>query len=780
MNSRTFLAAALSLLSAALPSPAATSAIPDPVVESFDSLPDALSSSWIPGPTVWTSSVSVVSGESGEQSEPLVWTAFNARRDAVDPANAPALALQSANAATKGWLQSGPIPTSLQRISFGARRVFSSRDFSSDLYVNGVKVLSLRSQNPTNQVDAVSVETVDPATGLPFAAPVTLFFSNSLASAGIAIDDIALTPHTLFVTFDKPASNNIVIHSGEFSTSEKEFDVTAIHNLPAPLPTDAAVTGLWTVTPDFAGGISDPTGATLSLSPAPEDAGKTFTLTYTATLSQPLPEESPEDPEDPPPESQESQESQDSQDPPDDPPPPAVATFVHSASCTLSVTLSSSPRFLDFEDVKTLNYNTNGGTRVSISGGNFIAQDFRKSTSREPAIGNVSLCGQYQSHAPAFLASEFAYPDGIGTVSFRYANYSTAAVHRTMTFVAQVRGEEDDDWSDLPDGTLVVTNHYDISDFEFRVNADVEANAFFRLLSTAGHAGSIAVIDNLAIRPFGSHAPVLLYRGTYAIPANEDWSACFCYTNPAPDTPYVWEWSVDPALPGLSCVTNNAENRLEFSAAARPATRATNILTVAVFTNGVKDQQLSVPLTVVALPSFGLSVPVNPCTNVVDVFTTNVVLYGGSTNFSVAWTAEPPFNGTNSVHNKSRFRVIDIEQTNTTTHLLTAVLTESNTKLAATNSVSITVVPARSDPPDPPPVDPDTPSVIVDFSADSLTVSNLVPGAVYTPFALTNLLSGDPIPAGPPSTAAGSSLVLPLTDLPSSSTLFLGVSHSSP
>lgn len=764
MNPRLLLLA----LSLAVSSARAADFLPAPIVETFDSLTNALPANWTQDPTTWTSSVSVVSADSAEPLAPVVWTAANARRDFLsDPAN-PALGLQAASG-KKGWL-SATIPVSCQRLSF-SRMNKSKGTNAFDVYVNTVCVASNVRMADTNGLWQFERETIDPDTGLPFEAPISILVSNRIVGANLAIDDLTVAPYTLFVTLDRPATNSVTVQSEEFTTVEKEFNVVATHNLPPDTPSNAVVTGFWTVTPSFSGGISDLESPHLTLVPSADDVGKTFTLSYTATITVPPDPAVPSN----------SVDSVVSAVSADSPAPPA--SFSHTASCTLSVSLAPVPRFLDFEDVKTLNYNTNGGTLVSISGGNFVARNFRKSTSKEPAIGTVSLCGQYQSNAPAFLASDFAYPNGIGTVSFRYANYSTTAVHRTMAFVAQVRGEEDDDWTDLPDGTLVVTNHYDISDCEFRVNADMEANTAFRLLATAGYAGSIGVIDNLHIRPFGSNAPVLLFRGSSSLPVSQPWSASFHYANPAPDTPYAWSWSVDPDLPGLVCTTNDIDNRLEFSATADPALVSSHVLTVAVSTNGTVDQRLSVPLAVAANPSFDLVPRYAPCTNVVVVRTTNVVLYGTGTNYSVAWTAEPPFNGTNSVHNKSEYRVKNIVQSETTEHLLTAVLTDDKLKLSATNTLLVTVLPSdgsdTGDPDDPSPVDPSTPSVVIAFSADSLTISNLVPGASYTPFTLTNLLDFAPVPVGPPTPASDSTLTLPLTNLPASSPLFLGVFHSS-
>lgn len=686
------------LLALSLSASSALAALPAPVAEPFDSLPDDLTAGWTQGPITWTSSVSVDPGDSGDSAAPLVWTAFNARRDAVSPDRAPAIALQSTNAATKGWLLSDPIPTSLQRISFDARRVFSGRDLSSDLYVNDVKILSLRSQNPTNQTDTVSVETVDPATGLPFAPPVTLFFSNSLAGAGIAIDDITLVPFTLFVTLDKPASNSIALPAEEFSTVEKEFNVVATPNLPPGAPGNAVVTGSWTVTPGFSGGMSDLDAPHLTLVPSAADAGKTFTLSYTATISVPEPDEpdgtreSPENPENPPP-----------------------ASFSHTASCTLSVSLAPAPRFLDFEDAPFLNKYDPDGISTHLSGGNFTLQNIIRSDKTDPKIGNFSVRLYHQSATnPAAFSSDFFYPDGLGTLSFRYANYS--AENPSMTLVVQARGEDDEDWSTLPDGTLVATNHGDIDDFEFRVFAGLPGPQRFRILSTSGVTPSAPArvnIDDLRVRPCGSNAPVLLFRGSPLLPADTSWSAFFCYTNPAPGLPHAWSWSLsDPGAPGfpaLSCTTNEAENRLEFSAAPSSfSIPATNVLTVSVSVGGVVDQQLSVPLVATpSPPSFDLFSAFDPCTNIVDVFTTNIVLCDGTaTNCSVAWSVEPPFSsGTNSYARRDRYRVKDIVQTNTTTHLLTAVLTDKSTpyQLAATNVLSVTVVPAAGDDPTPPP-----------------------------------------------------------------------------
>lgn len=697
---------------------------PAPVVESFDSLPPVITNAWKPSAVEWTSSV-VVAGA------PVAWTAFNVRRDAVAGSAPPAIGLQSPGKDAKGFLASGPIATSCQRISFSyMNRSKGTNEF--EVFVNGVSVGTARTTS-TNDAWTFEADTVDsaanPACPLPFEGPVSVLVSNTITGANLAIDDVTLTPWTLFVTIQ--GDHDIYAGSGEFGRPDADF--VARPHFPEGFvpPEGSTLSNAWTVSSGFAGDIltSDTSvialvspvadlSSTLTLIPGESDIGSTVTLAHTATLSV-----------------------------------PGQPDFSHTAAFTVRIAAADNPRYVDFED-GSFAYPPSPPETILVAGYPWSVQNARTSVSNEPWIGSRSLRLFHESASkPAFFASEFSYTEGIGTVSFRYANYS--AKNSSLALVVQAASEnsepDSDDpgadpegWFDLPDATLVVTNHPDINDCEFRVDAQLDAPHRIRILTTSGvtpGADARANIDNLHIRPYGSNAPVLVFRGPRAIPALADWNASFVYIHPEPG--YTWSWTLEGDLPGLAVETNAANHSLDFSLHSLPADTSVRTLTVAVYANGVKDQQLSIPLAVVAYPTFDLEPVATAFTNIVDVWVRNVQLHGEGTNYSVAWSVAPPFaeGSTNSVHNKSRYRVIDISQSNETTHVLTAVLREKSTGLETANTVEIVVKPDPSLNPDPPPATQPSFISIVPSTADSTLVlawTNLDPAILVTTSTLTN------------------------------------------
>ncbi len=685
---------------------AATAAEPAGI-ETFEGMPFG-TTRWTSTPTSWTNA------ETGN-----AWVACNARASWVHGEGNPALSIQSASASEKGfWRSQGTLGGGVQKVRAAFRQVLSSRA-DCEVQVNGVVVGRYVSGGGTGQVDVLEWETVDPATGLPFDGPFELAISNRVGASGtVAFDDVEWTPFRLFVQLDKTGTNVAYAADGEFD--QPEFDVTATVHLPGGTVQEA-VDGRWTVEPAFAGTMNAEDDPHLTLSPSMADVGKEFTLTFTAWAPA---EEVPEG-EGAPVGGEAGEVGGEGEEA-----PAPEGRFAHSASVKIRVEAATSPRYVDFEDMGACTYSA-VPRPIVLAGASWMAAGVSASDKTDRKIGAKSLRIRHLSTNAATFESPF-YPGGLGTLSFRYANYHT---NHPMALQVQTRGEEDDEdaWRDVADGAVSFVDRLDIEDVEFRVDIHEGGARAFRIVSTAAN-GSIADIDDVRIRAAGETAPVLVWRGEPAAGLGQPWTGTFTYLHPT--NGYEFSWRATPELPRLAAATNLEDGTLTFTLEALPEDWGDYVIeaTVHVAPDGTPDQRASAALSVAAFPEFELAPVATTVSNIVDIFVTNVVLYGAGTNWTVAWTAEPPFKGTNTLHNKSRYRVLDIVDDDGP-HLVTAVLTDSKTKLSATRQVTIEVRGSSGG-------DDPEPFWIAEFSATNLCVVHTTAGWRYAAFAVEDLAAG--------------------------------------
>lgn len=615
--------------------------------------------------------------------ESVVWTYANAAGSPTVHADDPAIVLQGGGAASnKGWLLSGPLTGGCGRVSATFKQVLSS---TADcvVVVNGSTIANYRSSGVSGAVETVSYPAFDPETRLPFTNDFALMVSNRLAASGrVALDDLAWEPFRLFVRLDRTGTH-AVFAGHEFNAAAEVYDVGQ--------PT----TGGWRVEPAFAGACSDTNSPALTLVPAEADVGQTFAVTYAAVDAE-------------------------------------GGGHTNEAAFQLEVQAAPDPRILDFETI-SFGYDTNSGVTTNLNGMNWKFFNVRAgNTADDRKIGATSARFRHSSSAlPGVLESQDMFA-GIGTISLHYAYYG--ASNRTVTFALQVRADGDEDWTTVPGGTFDVDGHADLAASTFSADVNQIGQFYVRLITT-GNAGEIANVDDVWIRPYGETLPRLVRNGSTNAPVGWETVVDFALSNAA-GIVRTWERAVTPSNAHAAFeITADDQLRLRF-APVETNEWGTYVVDVAARIGDEVVGATSVALRVVSPPAFALApVATNVVvTNPVDVGVADVVLHAGGTNWATAWFAAPPFVNPCSVSNKSRFRIgTGTMSADVGLHALTAVLTDLDTGVAATNAVALTVTDAGGG--------TNAAPGILFFATTNLTVSGQA-GQVYLPFGLTNLAGG--------------------------------------
>jgi len=484
----------------------------------------------------------------------------------------------------------------------------------------------------------------------PTAAPVVSAeaFCISNRGATCVIDDLAIEPFRLFVRVEGPAEGDLPL------SRETDIEAELWHAA-------EEVEFGWTIEPAFAGWANDWEDPHLTLTPAAEDLGKTFTLT--ARLA----------------------EAGD---------PEAYA----EAACELTVSDSMNPRFLDFEDARGIGYDTNEGAVVSMRGMNWRWFNVCSSDARDAKIGNGSARFRHTSQAlPASLESQDPF-DGVGAVTLHCAGFQS---NRTVNFELQVRGDGEE-WTKA--AAFSSRDCLDIAECAFTLPVE-RPDAVWVRLATTGLSGEIANVDDVAVLPYGESPPVLAAEIPAIAVAGRTTEVLFTLAH-AEGMVRDWTTSLEPAteagvfeeLPGGDCLfTFRPEGEGDYGEYA--------LAVAAEFPDGTVCRTQAT-VRVVAAPSFELAGTAEVTVpGVVDVSVANVALHGTNTaGWSVAWTVEPAFANEPTVANKSRFRIGGgTVEADAGTHVLTAVLTDSGTTAATTNTMAIAVATTNAPGPSPGP-----------------------------------------------------------------------------
>lgn len=497
-----------------------------------------------------------------------------------------------------------------------------------------------------------------------------------------SIDDLEIEPFRLFVSVEGPENGDLPLGH------ETDIVATTVHASP-----DVAFA--WTIEPDFAGYANDWTDPHLTLMPAEADLGTTFTLT--AHLAEAA------DPD----------------------------TFAE-ASCTFTVSDSMNPRFLDFEGLPTVNYDTNAGTIVPMRGMNWRWFNMHTSDARDAKIGERSARFRHTSQdLPAILESQDPF-DGVGAVTLHCATFQT---NGPVDFALQVCGDGED-WSTA--GTFSSRDCRDITNCVFVVPVERMDPVCVRIVTTAG-SGQIANLDDIRILPYGESPPILAADIPSVVPLGATSTALFTLLH-ADGIVREWSGSLDPPSPSATFeVTPEGDYLLSFAPVSTNEWGFYQLAVAADLADGSTHRTQAV-LRVVSPPTFelvGTSSVEMP--GAVDVSVTNVVLHGDNTNrWTTEWTPSPPFANAPSLAHKSRYRIADgTTEADLGEHLLTAVLTDSDTTVAAARAFPILVLSTNT-----PPAPGET-YVIESFTPANLSLRADNAGTRwFTPFAVGSLAAG--------------------------------------
>jgi hypothetical protein len=619
----------------------------------------------------------VASGSFTNSANGLVWDYTSARGNPQIESGNPALVLRGGSAAQRGTLASQTeLTNGIGRISFTAKLASDASNavIRLDLLADGVFFGTCA---PDGGREPVRVETV------PTAAPLTAVSSFCISNRGAScvLDDLEIDPFRLFVSLSCGPTNEVPL--------SREFDVEAelIH-----ASTNVAFS--WSISPGFAGGANDWNDPHLTLTPDSEDLGKTFTLT--ARL------EEADDPE----------------------------TFAE-ASCTFTVTDSMNPRFLDFERLSTVNYETNNGAIVPMRGMNWRWFNVCTSDRRDAKIGEKSARFRHTSQElPAILESQDPF-DGVGAVTLHCACFQD---NGPVDFELQVCGDGED-WSAA--GTFSSRDCHDITNCVFIIPVDRIDPVCVRIVSVSG-SGAIADIDDVSIFPYGESPPVLSADIPAVVALGRPAEILFTLLH-ADGIVRDWEGNLDPPSGSAAFEVAPGDDYLFSFAPAVPEEWGTYVLGVsATLADGTVCRTQAV-LSVVSAPAFELagtsSVEVP---GVVDVSVTNVELHGTNTEWKTVWDPDPPFANEPSLAHKSRYRIAK----GTTAddlggHVLAAVLTDTGTSASTTNFFPILVLET------PLPPDPGEAYVIESFSLTNLTLrAGNADVRLFTPFAVATPSGG--------------------------------------
>ena len=636
-----------------------------------------------PTSTRWSPAGGFTNAETG-----LVWAWTSARGTPQIVSGNPALALPQ-----HGVLAlETPLADGIGAVSFTAMLASSATNAALrlDLLADGIPFATLNAPGATDH-EPVTL------TAIPTSAPLVSVDSFCISNRGstCVIDDLKIESFRLFVSVEAPADGDLPLGH--------ETDIAAVLT-----HASEEVSFKWTIEPEFAGYANDWGDPHLTLTPAEEDLGKTFTLT--AHLWETA------DPE-----------------------------VFAEAGCELTVSDSMNPRFLDFEDVPTVNYDTNAGVVVPMRGVNWRWFNMHTSDSRDAKIGEKSARFRHTSQElPAILESLDPF-EGVGAVTLHCACFQD---NGPVDFALEVCGDGEE-WAVA--GTFSTRDCHDITNCVAVVTVDRIDPVCVRIRSTAG-SGQIADIDDIRILPYGESPPILAADIPSIATLGSTATAFFTLLH-ADGIVREWSGTLDPPSESATFEVTQEDDCLFTFAPASTNDWGHYALAVSADLADGSTYRTQATIRVVSAPTFELagtsSVTV---TGVVDVVVTNVVLHGDNTNkWKTAWTPDPPFANDPSVTNKSRYRIAKgTTEADIGEHVLAAVLTDEETTAAATNYFPILVLA----PPLPP--DPGGTYFIASYTLSNLTLraSNSV-ARTFTPFALASPSATNWIWRGHPKTSAG-------------------------
>ena len=616
----------------------------------------------------WVSSGSFTNATNG-----LVWTYLSARGNPQIATNNPALALRGVPAAQRGTLAlQTELTNGIGAVSFTAKLASEASDAAIRLDFLADGKLFATCAPSTVGSNAV------PCTVVPTLAPLQAVSSFCISNRGssCAIDDLTIEPFRVFVALSCGATNEVRIG--------REFDVEA-----QLFHISSNVVFEWSISPEFAGGVNDWRDRHLTLMPDTADLDKTFTLTAHLAEAD-APEVSAE------------------------------------ASCTFTVS-DSMERFIDFEDLSTINYDTNSGVIVSMPGMNWRWFNVCTSDKRDAKIGEKSARFRHISkELPAIFESQDPF-DGIRAVTLHCACFQS---NRTVTFELQV-SDDRENWKPVEGSSFSSLDCLDITNCVFQRPVGRRDQVYLRLVTT-GQSGQIANIDDIHILPYTNPPPVLAAEIPPIVlvdsSSNSPSTVRFTLSN-ADGIVREWTGALDPPSEAASFEpTPDGDFLFTFDPTGTNEWGHYTLDVSATLAGGSVFRTQAV-LRVVSAPTFELvGTGSVEAPGSVEVMVTNVVLHGNNTEWETSWVADPPFVNTPSLADETRY-CIDATEADRGTHVLTVVLTDVDTTASATNTFPILVLSTNIPP---------------EYRIESYTLTNLSLHASnpntcrFTPFAIAS------------------------------------------
>lgn len=191
-----------------------------------------------------------------------------------------------------------------------------------------------------------------------------------------------------------------------------------------------------------------------------------------------------------------------------------VPTYVFQnivANHTIHYTFSLIPLPTFIEDFETLSSGTGSytGANLTFATGVYFVKGFTTMDANDRFLGTRSIRMRGNASDPTGneITMTFDKPNGIGTVSFRYASYST---HSGGTFVIQYSADQGVVWNDVPNNSFTAPA-FDagVGMLYGSVDVNIPGNVRIRIYKTSQGSGTSVNIDNIELSDFNAANTVL-------------------------------------------------------------------------------------------------------------------------------------------------------------------------------------------------------------------------------------------------------------------------------
>lgn len=181
------------------------------------------------------------------------------------------------------------------------------------------------------------------------------------------------------------------------------------------------------------------------------------------------------------------------------------------ANHTIHYTFSLIPLPTFIEDFETLSSGTGSytGANLTFATGVYFVKGFTTMDANDRYLGTRSIRMRGNASDPTGneITMTFDKPNGIGTVSFRYASYST---HSGGTFVIQYSADQGVVWNDVPNNSFTAPA-FDagVGMLAGSVDVNIPGNVRIRIYKAMQGSGTSVNIDNIELSDFNAANTVL-------------------------------------------------------------------------------------------------------------------------------------------------------------------------------------------------------------------------------------------------------------------------------